>query len=147
MHNIHIVECDKAKIKVTVYSIIRVAKAMDDIGVVVPSEPVVAATANIGHEARGAKRRRAGTDGAKTRCQARVHAGDMLPSSKLQRPFKGTSSHLDYQEVLKVKASADAVKYKAAQESAAVGETPSINNAVKGMRAALAARNIEIARR
>jgi len=99
MYDINILECDKAKIKVTIYSRIRAAKSMDDVVVVVPSEPVDvgAATTNIGHEARGAKRRRAGADGGKTRCQARADAGDMLPSSKLHRQFKGTSSHLDYQ--------------------------------------------------
>jgi hypothetical protein len=64
MYNINIVECDKAKIKVTVYSRIRASKALDDIDVVVPSEPVVATTANIGHAAMGAKRRPAGADGA-----------------------------------------------------------------------------------
>ena len=88
MYAINILECDKAKIKVTVYSRLRAAKLMDDIVVVVPvipSEPVDSATANIGQEARGAKRRRAGVDGGKTRCQARVDAGDILPSSKLQR--------------------------------------------------------------
>ncbi len=91
---------------------------------------------------RGEKRRREGAESAKTRCQARV---DMLPSSKLQWPFKGASSHLDYQEVLKVEASAAAVRFKVTQESAVVGETPSINKAVKGMRTAIAARDIEIA--
>jgi hypothetical protein len=101
MYDINIFECDKVKIKVTIYSRLRAAKSIENVVVVVPSEPVDAgvATANIGHEARGAKRRRAGADGAKTRCQARADAGDMLPSSKIHRQFKGTSSHLDYQEV------------------------------------------------
>jgi hypothetical protein len=67
----------------------------------------------------------------------------MLPSSKLYRPFKGASSHLDYQEALMVEASAVAARFKAVQESAAVGETPSFNNTVKGMRVALAARGVE----
>ena len=54
MYNINIVECDKAKIKVTVYSRIIAIKALDDIVVVVPSEPdgIVAATTNLGQEAR-----------------------------------------------------------------------------------------------
>ena len=53
-------------------------------------------TATNGHAARGAKRRRAGSDGPKTRDAARVHFGGMMPSSKMQRPFKGASSHLNY---------------------------------------------------
>ncbi len=149
MYNINIVERDKVKIKVTVYSRIRATKALDDIVVVVPSsEPdgIVVVTANIGQGARGAKRRRAGSEVAKTRCQVRVDAGDMLPSSKLHRSFRGASSHLDYQEALKVEASAAAVRFKAAQESAGVGETRSINKAGKGMRATLTARAVEIPR-
>jgi hypothetical protein len=68
MYDINILECDKAKIKMTVYSRLIAATAMDGSGIVVPSEPVDVATANIGLEARGAKRRRAGADGSKTRC-------------------------------------------------------------------------------
>jgi hypothetical protein len=48
MYDINILECDKAKTKVTVYSCLIAAKLMDDIIVVVPSEPVDVATANIG---------------------------------------------------------------------------------------------------
>ena len=96
------------------------------------------------YETRGAKRRRAGAESAKTKFKARVYAGDMLPSSKLRRPCKGASSHLDYHEALKAKASAVAARFKAAQEFAAVGETPSFNNAVHGMRIALTARGVEV---
>ena len=101
----------------TVYSRLKAAKEKDEFVVVVPSEPNVdAPTANIGHEARhGAKRRRASAEFAKTRCQVRVDAGDMIPSSKLHRPFKGASSHLDYEEVLKVEASVVSVRFKGAK--------------------------------
>ncbi len=58
----------------------------------------------------------------------------------------GASSHLDYQEALKVEASASAVRFKVAQESAAVSETSSMNRSVNGMRTTLAAIGIEIAR-
>ncbi len=69
-----------------------------------------------------------------------------MPSSKLQKPFKGAISHLEYQEILKVEASAAATKFKAAQESADVGETPSLNKVVKGLRAALTERGVEVFR-
>ncbi len=56
---------------------------------------------------------------------------DTLPSSKLQKPFKGAISHLEYQEILKVEIlKVVAMRFKAAHESAAVGETPSLNKAV-----------------
>jgi hypothetical protein len=45
---------------------------------------------------------------------------------------------------LKVEASTDAARFKAAQEFAAVGETPSFDDAVKGMQIALTARSIEV---
>jgi hypothetical protein len=134
VYNINMLECDKTKIKVIFYSLLTAAKQMDAFDVVVPAEPNVdVTTANNGHEARGKKRRRAGRESARTHCQARINVGDMLPSSsKLQRSFKVASSHLDYQEVLKVEASAAAVIFKVVKESTAVGETPSINKAVKG---------------
>ena len=54
------------------------------------------------------KRRRPGLESAKTRVKARGDFGDTLPSFKLKRPFKGASSHLDYQEMPKVEATDDA---------------------------------------
>ncbi len=51
---------------------------MDDVNVdVMPTEPVVdIATANNGHEARGAKKRRVGADGGKIHVKARIDVGD-----------------------------------------------------------------------
>ena len=145
VYGITIADCDSAKIKVTVYSRLRAARAMNEFVVDVPIEPsAIVATANNGHEARGAKRRRAGAESAKTKFKARGDDDGMLPSSKLHRPFKGASSHLDYQEALKDEASAAALRFRAAQETAAVGETQSFNNAVTGMRAALEARGVEV---
>ncbi len=67
-----------------------------------------------------------------------------LPSSKMQRPFKGASSHLNYQEILKFEATAAASRFQVAKHHAPVGETPSFNGAVKGMRTTLAARDVDI---
>jgi len=146
VYNINIADCDKAKRKVTVNSRLRAARAMNDFVVDVPIEPSAdTVAANTGHEARGAKSRRAGAESVKARLAARYDASGILPSSKLHRAFKGAASHLDYQEALKIEALAVAARFKAAQGSAAVGETPSFNDdAVKGMRSALMARGVQV---
>ena len=65
MYGINIAECDKAKIRVAMSNRLRSARAIAGFLVDVTSEPAdIAATANIGHEARGAKRRRAGVASA-----------------------------------------------------------------------------------
>jgi hypothetical protein len=105
LYNINIPDCDRAKIRVTVCSRLRSSKAMDELFMDLPSEATAdIAIANNGHAERGVKRRRASSDGAKTRDAARVNFGDMLPSSKMQLPFKGASSHLNYLEILKFEA-------------------------------------------
>jgi len=104
----------------------------------------VLVTANIGHEARGAKRRRAGVASVVAKKSVSEDGLYTLPSSKLHMSFKGAISHLEYQEILKVEASAVVTRFKTAQQSADVGETPSLNKAVKGLRAALAKREFEV---
>jgi hypothetical protein len=96
------------------------------------------------HEEWGNRHRRAGADGAKTRRNAWIDAGDKLPSPKRQRTLKGASSHLDYHDILKFEASVIASSFKAAQDYSSVGESPSMNATVKGMRGAIAARNVQI---
>jgi hypothetical protein len=145
LYNINIPDCDRAKIRVTVCSRLRASKAMGEFVADLPIETAADnATANNGHATRDAKRRRAGSDGAKTRDAARDNSGDMLPSFKKHRPFKGASSHLSYQEILKFEATAAALRLQVAQHHAPVGETPSFNGAVKGMRSALAERGVDI---
>jgi hypothetical protein len=108
-----------------VCSRIIVAKATDDFVVDDAFVPIAdVATANIVQETRGAKRRRAGADGVKARVKAWMNVGDKLPSSKLQWPFKGAYSHLDYDDILKFKASSVASSFKVAQYSNVVGESP-----------------------
>ncbi len=126
---------------------VKSAKATDDFDVEVPSEIqtiVDFATANIGHEVRGVKCRCAGADGAKTRVKSWTDASDKLPSSKLHRLLKGTSSHLDYRYILKLEASVAASRFNVAQDFVVVGKSTSIDAAVKGMRIALAVRGVEI---
>jgi len=61
VYNINIADFDKAKMTIIVNNRLRAARAMNDFVVDVPIEPSAdIATANIGHEARGTKRRRAG---------------------------------------------------------------------------------------
>jgi len=120
LNNINdIPNCDRAKISVTACSRLRASKAMDELFADLPSEAVVdIATANNGHMARGAKRRHACSDGAKTRNAARANSSDILPSSKMHRTFKGASSHLNYQEILKFEATSVALRLQVAQHHA-----------------------------
>ncbi len=103
MYGINIAECDKAKIRVAMSNRLRSARAIAGFVVDVTSEPAdIDATANIGHEARGAKRRRAGVASATAKKNVNEDDVNTLPSSKLLKPFKGAISHLEYQEILKV---------------------------------------------
>ena len=79
---------------------------------------------------------------------ARQNADDdkkQLPSSKLQRSFKGAASHINYQECLKEALTAVALKYKAAEQGS---REPSVSvwQVVKDMQVALATNNIEISK-
>ena len=101
VYGITIADYDSAKIKVTVYSRLRAARAMNEFVVDVPIEPsVIVATANNGHEARDAKRRRAGVASAVAKNSVNEDGVNTLPSFKLQKPFKGAKKHLEYQEIL-----------------------------------------------
>ena len=103
VYGINIAECDKAKTRVTMSNRLRSAKAIAGFVADITSEPIdVVATANIGHEASAAKRRRAGVASVVAKKSVNEDGVYTLPSSKLQKPFKGAISHLEYQEILKV---------------------------------------------
>ena len=116
VYGINIAECDKARIRVPMNNRLRSARTIAGFIADVTSEPIDdgVATANTGHEARGAKRRRAGVASVVAKNTVSEDIINTLPSSKLQRPFKGAISHLDYQEIVKVEASAVATRFKAA---------------------------------
>jgi hypothetical protein len=91
VYNINIAECDnKAKIKMVMSNCIRSAIKIAGFIADVASEPTyVVANSNIGHEARGAKRRRAGV--ASTVDKNSVNEGGVKtsPSSKFAAADQG----------------------------------------------------------
>jgi hypothetical protein len=62
----------------------------------------------------------------------------------MQRPFHGASSHLSYQEIIKVEAMTAALRFQAVQQYVAVEKHRALAEALKGLRATLAARGVEI---
>ena len=81
---INIAECDKAKIRVVMSNCLNSSRKIAVFVADVTSEPTdVVSTASIGHEARGAKRRRAGVASAVAQNSVNEDGANTLPSSKL----------------------------------------------------------------
>ncbi len=84
LYDINIAECDRAKIRVKTSNYLRAAKMIAGLLDDIPSEPTdVDATANNGHETRGAKRRRECIASVVAKKSVADDGIDTLPSSKL----------------------------------------------------------------
>ncbi len=116
-YRIVVADCDRGRIKPIVNLRLVAAKAFNNLIASIPSEAPAISIAEVVHVCE--KRRRGAT--ARRYVERRLNADDninkQLPSLKLQRPFKGVVSHLQYQECLKEVAVAVALKYTSSGES------------------------------
>ena len=133
-YNIIIADHDRGRIKATVCNRLKVAMLSGQYANDIPSE---AATADI---ANGQQER-----GEKLGARERDVDDDKLPSSKVQRTFKGASNRIEYKDILKEEALAAALRLTSKQSS---GEpsTISLNKVFKDMRLSLAAKGIEVSK-
>ena len=106
-YNIEIARCDRNAIGSTVHNRLNAAKAFANIqadaDAAAAAAPVAAPDAAPATSTRLSKRH--GKCGRK-----RKDMNDPLPSNRLAKPYKGASSHLEYQEIMKAAATAAALR-------------------------------------
>ena len=139
MYGISIARADRSKISATVNNRLKSAKALKAVTEGFPQPTAKHVPAATTHEARGEKRRRAANSRSRD-----VDDNDKLPSSKLQRPFKGAPSHLEYQQIMKEEATAAALRMIANPHSDISPTGVSLNEAAKGMTQAVEARRVTV---
>jgi hypothetical protein len=104
MHDIVIADCDLGWIKSIANSRLKATKVTaENTAIINPSLSRATYVVSKKRE-RGGKRRRAAS------IRAPRNDGDNMPSSKLQRPFKGGANHLEYQEFIKKEATIGALR-------------------------------------
>jgi hypothetical protein len=145
MYNINIAEIDRPRIKVSLNNNLRVAKALIPMIEILSNHEQVTAIAKVfaphvlgEYAIRGEKRRRARSQ----RIASRDDDSLSLPSNKHRRLFKEAASHLEYQDLMKEKATSTASLYLSNQY---FGESStSMARAVKEMQESLTSAGMEV---
>ena len=147
MYNINVAAIDRPRIKASVNNHLKAARALRPMIEALSEREHITASAKadapntLGEQSmRGEKRRRARSLRTST---GTIEVGSSsLPSNKLRRLFKGASSHLEYQELIKETATSAASLYLS---SSASGESStSMAKVVKQMQDSLTTAGVEV---